>query len=60
MKNIWNKIDKMLNVIANHLFWALVIFGLYLLLHKTIEGRYMMYQDYYEYKTTIHETINNR
>ena len=50
MKKVWNKIDALLGKLANWLLVGIIIAILWVLAHKAILGRYMMYEDYYDKK----------
>lgn len=56
MKQIWNKIDDFLGKLANWLLVGIIIAILWALAHKTILGRYMMYEDYYDKKVQSEQT----
>ncbi len=56
MKQIWNKIDDFLGKLANWLLVGIIIAILWALVYKTILGRYMMYEDYYDKKVQSEQT----
>lgn len=51
MRKFWSKVDEYLGKITNIIIVVIIIIIIWALIGKQLQGKYMMYEDYYNQKT---------